>query len=359
MSIQIDNISKSFGAFQALKDIQLTIGSGELIALLGPSGCGKTTLLRTIAGLETPDSGQILLNGELATHRSASERGIGFVFQHYALFRHMTIFENVAFGLRILPRRERPSSAAIRARVMELLSLVQMDRLASRYPEQLSGGQRQRVALCRALAVKPRVLLLDEPFSALDAKVRKDLRNWLRLIHHDLRVTTVLVTHDQEEALEVADRVVILNAGRLEQCGTPQQIYDHPASPFVFNFLGNVNLFHGRLLADLAPTASGNHTSSAPSVGFVRPHELDITRTPPESGLALKATITRLNAAGSVVRIDLRVPDAARPVTVELTHSRLRELGLAEGDVVFVEPKQIRVFAVPDSETFLDYGSNI
>jgi sulfate transport system ATP-binding protein len=251
MSIQVEHICKQYGSFTALADVSLTIGGGELAAFLGPSGSGKTTLMRIIAGLESPDSGSILLRGEESTQHSASKRGIGFVFQHYALFRHMTIFENLAFGLRVQSRQLRASRRYIRERVLELLHLVQPDSFAQMYPEQLSGGKGSRWRR-RALAVKPKVLLLDEPFSALDAKVRKELRDWLRRIHDELHVTTVLVTHDQEEALEVADRVAILNQGRLEQIGTPQSIYDNPASPFVYNFLGNVNLFHGRLLADLS-----------------------------------------------------------------------------------------------------------
>ena len=238
MSIHVEHIYKHYGSFTALADVSLTIDSGELVALLGPSGSGKTTLLRIIAGLESPDNGAILLHGEQSTQHSASKRGIGFVFQHYALFRHMTIFENVAFGLRVQSRQLRASRRDIRERVQELLRLVQLESFAQMYPEQLSGGQRQRVALARALAVKPKVLLLDEPFSALDAKVRKELRDWLRRIHDELHVTTVLVTHDQEEALEVADRIAILNRGRLEQIGTPKSIYDNPASSFVYTFPG-------------------------------------------------------------------------------------------------------------------------
>ena len=361
MSIQIQNICKSYGSFDALKNVSLTIESGELVALLGPSGSGKTTLLRTIAGLELPDSGAILLHGEQSTHLDTARRGIGFVFQHYALFRHMTIFENVAFGLRVQPRGQRPSRSAIHGRVTELLRLVQLHSHARMYPDQLSGGQRQRVALARALAVRPRVLLLDEPFSALDAKVRKDLRTWLRRIHDELHVTTVLVTHDQEEALEVADRVVILNRGTLEQAGTPQQIYDHPASPFVYNFLGNVNLFHGRLLADLAPSAHTNAESGvAASIGFVRPHEFEISRTAPGNGQALPATIGRLHAAGPVVRLQLTVPGAQNPVAVEISRARLRELELKEGDHVFLSPQEIRVFnGGPGVDPILEQGAGI
>src|SRR6187455_528760 len=247
MSIEIRNVSKNFGDFRALRDVSLNIESGELIALLGPSGCGKTTLLRIIAGLETADAGSILFAGEDTTDRPVRERQVGFVFQHYALFRHMTVFENVAFGLRVRPRRVRPPEAEIRETVMGLLSLVQLDVLADRRPSELSGGQRQRVALARALAVKPKVLLLDEPFGALDAKVRKELRRWLRRLHEEVHVTSVFVTHDQEEALEVSDRVGIMNEGRIEQSGTPEEVYERPATPFVYGFLGDVNLFHGRI----------------------------------------------------------------------------------------------------------------
>ena len=246
MSIEIRNVHKQFGDFHALRDVSLDIDSGELVALLGPSGCGKTTLLRIIAGLETADTGTIAFSGEDTTHVHVRERQVGFVFQHYALFRHMTVFENVAFGLRMKPRNQRPSDAIIQQKVHDLLNLVQLDWLADRYPSQLSGGQRQRIALARALAVEPKVLLLDEPFGALDAKVRKELRRWLRRLHDDLHVTSIFVTHDQEEALEVADRVVLMNNGRVEQIGSPQQVWDHPASPFVYGFLGDVNLFHGR-----------------------------------------------------------------------------------------------------------------
>ena len=237
MSLEVRHIRKAFGDFHALNDVSLTFPSGELVALLGPSGCGKTTLLRVIAGLETADSGQVLLEGEDASDTQVRERQVGFVFQHYALFRHMTVFENVAFGLRIKPRKLRPDKAAIEKKVHALLSLVQLDWLADRYPAQLSGGQRQRIALARALAVEPRVLLLDEPFGALDAKVRKELRQWLRRLHDELHITSIFVTHDQEEALEVADRVVLMNHGQVEQVGTPQSVVEHPGTDFVAKFL--------------------------------------------------------------------------------------------------------------------------
>jgi sulfate/thiosulfate transport system ATP-binding protein len=360
MSIAIEKISKNYGDFTALNDVSLTIETGELVALLGPSGSGKTTLLRVIAGLESPDGGTIRLRDAESTHLNAARRGIGFVFQHYALFRHMTIFENVAFGLRVLRGSARPSWREIRERVVELLSLVQLDSYARMYSDQLSGGQRQRVALARALAVRPSVLLLDEPFSALDAKVRKDLRDWLRRIHDELHVTTVLVTHDQEEALEVADRVAILNRGALEQFGTPQQIYDHPVSPFVYNFLGNVNLFHGRLLADLSPTAENASEHDATSiVGFVRPHEFEVSRTLPEDKRAVMATIERVHAAGPQVRLDVKVNGNKNLVAVEISKAQYSDLELAEGNKVFLSPQAIRVFNGCAAEQLLDQGAGI
>jgi sulfate transport system ATP-binding protein len=251
MSIEVRNLTKSFGSFIALRDVSFTVQSGELVALLGPSGSGKTTLLRVIAGLEAPDVGAVLFDGDDATRRDPRDRGVGFVFQHYALFRHMTVFENVAFGLRVRPRAQRPADAAIARRVHELLGLVQLDYLGDRYPSQLSGGQRQRVALARALAVEPRVLLLDEPFGALDAKVRQELRRWLRRLHQEIHLTSVFVTHDQEEALELANRVVVMNNGRIEQDAPPGEVIENPATSFVSSFLGNVNLFHGRVQVEV------------------------------------------------------------------------------------------------------------
>src|SRR3954466_391030 len=306
MSIEIRNVSKNFGDFKALRDVSLNIASGELVALLGPSGCGKTTLLRIIAGLETADRGSILFAGEDTTEVHVRERQVGFVFQHYALFRHMMVFENVAFGLRVKPRGQRPSEAEIRKKVHDLLNLVQLDWLADRFPSQLSGGQRQRIALARALAVEPKVLLLDEPFGALDAKVRKELRRWLRRLHDELNVTSIFVTHDQEEALEVADRVVLMNAGRIEQVGSPQEVWDHPASPFVYGFLGDVNMFHGRAhqgevevegIRLHAPEHNAVQDSKA--LAYVRPHDLDISRyTPGASGIV--ATLTRAIVVGPI-----------------------------------------------------------
>src|ERR1039457_5226595 len=284
MSVEVKNVTKKFGGFTALDHVSLRVESGELVALLGPSGSGKTTLLRTIAGLEFPDNtgeAHILFYGEDVTHIPASDRKAGFAFQHYALFRHMSVFENIAFGLRVRPQETRPPEKEIRARVEKLLHLIQLEPLAKRFPTQLSGGQRQRVALARALAVEPKVLLLDEPFGALDAKVRKELRRWLRNLHDEIHITTLFVTHDQEEALEVADRVAILRDGRIEQIGTPEEIYDHPASPFVYDFLGNVNLFSGRVREGtviigetefaVEETVGGTDTDA---VAFVRPHDI-------------------------------------------------------------------------------------
>ncbi len=358
MSIQIRNISKQFGAFQALRDVSLDIQSGELIALLGPSGCGKTTLLRIIAGLEQPDSGSILFSGADQTDVHVRERGVGFVFQHYALFRHMTVFDNVAFGLRMKPRRERPSEAQIRAKVMELLSLVQLDWVAERYPSQLSGGQRQRIALARALAVEPQVLLLDEPFGALDAKVRKELRRWLRRLHDDLNVTSIFVTHDQEEALEVADRVVVINKGHIEQQGTPQEVWDHPASPFVYGFLGDVNLFHGRahegtlhVQGMQLPVPEHATAQNADARAYVRPYDLDVQRAVPgqASTQGLPAILERAIVVGSLARLELKPTqghgEAAAPlIEVHLPAQEFRAMGLREGEELLVTPRQARVF---------------
>jgi sulfate/thiosulfate transport system ATP-binding protein len=356
MSIEIRDIGKNFGDFVALKDVSFKVETGELVALLGPSGSGKTTLLRIIAGIEVPDGndGAILIHNEDTTQISFRDRRVGFVFQHYALFRHMTIFENVAFGLRVRPRRLRPSEKVIKQRVNELLKLVQLDWLGDRYPSQLSGGQRQRIALARALAVEPSVLLLDEPFGSLDAQVRKELRQWLRRFHDELKITSVFVTHDQEEALEVADRVVLMNEGRVEQVGTPDEVYHHPANAFVYNFLGNVNLFHSRVedgkvyLGDIPfdlPDEAPQDAKTA--LVFVRPHLLEI-ELQPNGGSHFRAKIAHINAAGSVVRVDL-VTDWGDPVHVELPHDRYRMLGLKKDDRVFVIPKEKRVFTEQQS----------
>ncbi len=352
MSIEIHQIEKSFGHFKALKSIHFGIETGELIALLGPSGCGKTTLLRIIAGLETQDSGSILFHGENATGKHVRDREVGFVFQHYALFRHMTVFENIAFGLRVRPRTERPGEQVIRKKVHDLLDLVQLDWLADRYPTQLSGGQRQRIALARALAIEPKVLLLDEPFGALDAKVRKDLRRWLRRLHDELHITSVFVTHDQEEALEVADRVVVLNEGRIEQIGTPEEVYDHPATPFVYQFLGNVNLFHGRVHDGEAHIGSArlslpnSHEAHESAIFYVRPHEIDITREA-ETSAAIAARIADIRSLGAIVRIELAREDGQGLVEVELTRDQCNGLELRKTERVYLQPKRLRVFEAP------------
>jgi sulfate transport system ATP-binding protein len=356
MQIEAHHISKTFGSFRALDDVSLILSSGELVALLGPSGSGKTTLLRIIAGLEKADSGTIVFDGVDATDRAVSDRRVGFVFQHYALFRHMTVFENVAFGLRVRPRHLRPSEKEIRERVRALLALVQLEWLANQYPAQLSGGQRQRIALARSLAVEPNVLLLDEPFGALDAQVRVELRRWLRRFHDELQLTSVFVTHDQEEALEVADRVVVMNHGHVEQVGTPEQVYDHPANPFVYRFLGNVNLFHGRVDAGKARLGAleleaheHRDAQDAPAVGFARPHDIDVSR---QNGdlLALPARVQHVRAIGPVVRVELSRLDTGGLVEAQLNKERSRELALEIGDLVYLRPKNLRVF-VDDSPT--------
>jgi len=350
MSIEIKNITKSFGGFKALKDINLSIPTGELVALLGPSGCGKTTLLRIIAGLEYPEKGAILFDGKSAMERSVRERRVGFVFQHYALFRHMSVFDNVAFGLRVRPRKFRPSKAEIRDKVDSLLNLVQMEHLAKHHPSQLSGGQRQRVALARALAVEPSVLLLDEPFGALDAKVRLELRRWLRRLHDELHVTSVFVTHDQEEALEVSDRVVLMNEGKIEQVGTPQEVYDHPASPFVYTFLGHVNIFRGRVHQGRAQIGTieidapdHGDAENAPAIGYARPHDLDVFRERPDE-LAMEAVVMGVQFLGPFVRLELKVVSTGDMIEAQLAKNRYAELALKPGETAFVKLSNLRVF---------------
>ena len=352
MSIEARHIRKSFGSFTALDDVSLKIEDGELVALLGPSGSGKTTLLRILAGLETPDphpDSEILFHGSNVSRQRAGERHVGFVFQHYALFRHMTVFENVAFGLRVRPREERPARNEIRERVMRLLELVQLAGLGDRYPQQLSGGQRQRIALARALAVEPKILLLDEPFGALDARVRQGLRTWLRRLHDEIHVTSVLVTHDQEEALEVADRVVVMNQARIEQVGSPEEVFHKPATEFVMSFLGQVNVFHGRVgsgqatLGELAiDYPQYQHQQERPATLYMRPHELDIKRE--RNGVpSISARVTRINPAGPVAKISLTAPDQS-VLFVDLSLDRYQQLQLKVGDAVFVYPRTARVF---------------
>jgi sulfate/thiosulfate transport system ATP-binding protein len=340
VSIEVRSISKQFGGFSALQRVSLTIAQGELVALLGPSGSGKTTLLRVIAGLEHPDGGRVLFDGADASERTVQHRNVGFVFQHYALFRHMTVFENVAFGLRVRPRATRPSEDAIGRRVHELLSLVQLDVLAHRHPSQLSGGQRQRVALARALAVEPRVLLLDEPFGALDAKVRQELRRWLRRLHDELHVTSVFVTHDQEEALELADRVVIMNEGRIEQVGTPDEVYSSPASPFVYQFIGDVNVFHGRL------EHGRLHLGDGGAALGVRPHQLQIETTPVD-GDGFRAKVIHINGAGPMVKVQLQAP-WGDTVRVEISQERYRALALERHSEVFVRLEADSLYPTPE-----------
>jgi sulfate transport system ATP-binding protein len=352
MSIEVRNINKRFGSFAALNDVSLRVDDGELVALLGPSGSGKTTLLRVIAGLEAPDphpGSQVLFHGEDVMSSRTAHRRVGFVFQSYALFRNMTVYDNIAFGLRVRPRATRPSDSEIRSRVDKLLSLISLQTLASRYPTQLSGGQRQRVALARALAIEPKVLLLDEPFGALDAKVRAGLRKWLRRLHDEIHVTSILVTHDQDEALEIADRIVVMNKGEIAQVGTPDEVFHHPANEFVMDFLGSVNLFHGRIEAGKAvfgPVVL-DHTGAELPDGhgarlFVRPYELDIHHH--QNGApGLMARVTRIQSAGSSVRIELH-GEHGETVNVEMPHARFRERGVELQQNVFVTLLDSRVF---------------
>ena len=350
MSIEVKNIHKEFGEFKALDNVSLTFPSGELVALLGPSGCGKTTLLRIIAGLETADKGTVILDGEDASCTHVRERQVGFVFQHYALFKHMTVFDNVAFGLRVKPKNERLSEEEIAKKVHELLNLVQLDWLHDRFPSQLSGGQRQRIALARALAVEPRVLLLDEPFGALDAKVRKELRRWIRKLHDELHITSIFVTHDQEEALEVADRVVLMNQGKVEQIGSPSEVYDHPKTPFVYGFLGNVNRFNGYASGKFLEVGgyklpiNESFAKGSPLIGFARPHELDINQN--KSGIA--ANVDRILSFGLYSRIELTIDNQQEGLPahleVQIERAELDKKKLKEGTQVFVTPKELKLF---------------
>ena len=349
MTIEVTHISKSFGAYRALDDVSLKIGKGELMALLGPSGSGKTTLLRIIAGLDRADSGEVRIDGEDLSARPLRDRRVGFVFQHYSLFRHMKVFDNVAFGLRVRPRRERPSDGEIKRRVDDLLSLVQLDRMADRYPAQLSGGQRQRVALARALAIEPSVLLLDEPFGALDARVRRELRRWMRNLHREINVTSVFVTHDQEEALELADRIAIMNVGRIEQVASPAEAYDRPATPLVSEFLGFANRVPCRVeggqatLGDLSlPAELDNYAGEA--VAYVRPHEIELARV---NGAMRpgRATIESIVALGPDARVDLAF--AGQRLEALIDREKLVELGLRAGEACTINILRAHIFRTP------------
>ena len=349
MSIQVKHIDKHFGAFHALKDISLDFPEGQLVALLGPSGCGKTSLLRIIAGLESADSGQVLLEGQDATDIHVRERQVGFVFQHYALFKHMTVYDNIAFGLRVRPKKVRPNESEIKKRVMRLLDLVQLGFLANRYPAQLSGGQRQRIALARALAVEPRVLLLDEPFGALDAKVRKELRRWLRSLHDELHITSIFVTHDQEEALEVADQIIVMNKGKVEQIGSPREVYEQPATPFVFDFLGQANHFKGENNDGVLHTASSRiiipSEVNAPQgkvIAFARPHELHI-HTQPKDNAIPAIFIRELWFAGKIIA---EVQDLdGNLIEISLTQDESNQYKFKVNQSVWVSVSHLHLFS--------------
>ncbi len=349
MSISAQNVSKRFGDFVALDNVSVECPAGQLIALLGPSGSGKTTLLRIIAGLEIADAGSVLFKEDDITQQSAKDRNVGFVFQHYALFRHMTVFENVAFGLRV---RKAPEDK-VQHRVMELLRLVRLEEKAKHYPSELSGGQRQRIALVRALAPDPEVLLLDEPFGALDAKVRSELRTWLRRFHDEFHVTSIFVTHDQEEAFEVADRVVVMNKGKIEQHGTPIEVFEHPATAFVMDFLGNVNKLPVRVEGGKAllgetgtvelPAKHFGTRENGKIDAYIRPHELDISRTA-EGGNCMTAKVLHINPAGSVVKVRLMAEDFGLVITVDVSPERYKALAFSQNDVVYVTPKSGKIF---------------
>lgn len=349
MGIRVENIRKTFhGAknFTALDDVNLNIRTGELIALLGPSGSGKTTLLRIIAGLEFADSGEIYIDREEASQTPVQNRRVGFVFQHYALFRHMTVFDNIAFGLRVKHKSSRPNEDDIRKKVMNLIDMVHLSGFHNRYPSQLSGGQRQRVALARALAVDPKMLLLDEPFGALDAKVRKELRRWLRKLHDDLNITTIFVTHDQEEAMELADRVVVMSKGRIEQVGTPETVYHNPENAFVYDFLGNYNSFEGYQLGTSAPvllkTGEDFPVGAQPVKLFARPHDTDVSHRP-QDNLAVEAQVIHINPAGPLVSLEMEDKDG-KLLQAALTKEHFLALDIHKGQTVFLRPRDMRVF---------------
>lgn len=351
MSITLTNINKTFDNFKALQNINIQFAQGELTALLGPSGSGKTTLLRLIAGLEIPDVQEgagILFDGEDVSLTHVRERKIGFVFQHYALFRHLTVFENIAFGLRVKPKSERPSRKEIQDTVQELLKLIQLEPLGNRLPSQLSGGQRQRVALARALAIKPRVLLLDEPFGALDAKVRAELRAWLRGLHDKLHFTSIFVTHDQEEALEVSDKIVVLNQGRIEQFGTPDEVFHHPKNEFVMKFLGEVNVFHSRDSHRLLEGSDNKNLSM-----LIRPHDFQVFDKLPSHTSTIPATIAKIQTAGSVVKIEC-IDGSQQAILVHLSHDEYKKLSLEKEKPIYLSPRQSKLYN-PNEDSF-DYS---
>ncbi|MBE0458894.1 MAG: sulfate/molybdate ABC transporter ATP-binding protein [Pseudoalteromonas sp.] len=333
MSIEVNNLFKHFGNFTALNDVSITFPSGSLVALLGPSGCGKTSLLRVIAGLEQADAGEVLINGKNTAGQDIRSRQVGFVFQHYALFKHMSVFENVAFGLKAKPRGDRPTDDEINLKVMHLLELVQLEWLADRYPAQLSGGQRQRVALARALAIEPNVLLLDEPFGALDAKVRKELRRWLRRLHDELHITSLFVTHDQEEALEVADQIVVMNKGKIEQIGTAQQIYEQPASEFVYQFIGTTN----KLPASLQSSEEDKKTLTH----YCRPHQFSVYNE--EQPHTQTATLLRSLLIGGTARLDVVLEDKT-DIEIELSRADFLALELRDGQNIWFKANQVTQF---------------
>ena len=343
MTIKIENISKHFSGFAALENINLEIKQGELIALLGPSGSGKTTLLRIVAGLEYADSGKIFFDDQDVLKKKARERGIGFMFQHYALFKHLNVFDNIAFGLQVLPRKIRPSKEQIKNKVLDLLKKVHLEQFYNRFPAQLSGGQKQRVALARALATDPKILLLDEPFGALDAKVRKNLRRWMRQLHKEMNITSIFVTHDQAEALEMADRVVVMSNGKIEQTGTPEEIYHNPKNPFVYDFMGDYNSFDGKV-----DVAGKLHFTDIINDGdkkvqiFSRPYEILISRNKEDENFT-KAQLTYLNNVGSVVKLEM-TQDNGEIIEAEITKDECNFLSLAQNDQIFLKPRNFKVF---------------
>jgi sulfate transport system ATP-binding protein len=353
MSVEISQINKVLGKNKVLDNVSLSVPTGELLALLGPSGCGKTTLLRIIAGLETPDSGRIFFFDQEKTEENVRDRDVGFVFQHYALFKHMTVFENVAFGLKV-KRINRPKHKIIADKVNSLLELIQLEQAGKKYPSQLSGGERQRVALARAPAVEPRILLLDEPFGALDAKVRKDLRKWIRELHDKIQITSVFVTHDQEEALEVADSIVIMDNGIIQQAGNPMDVYDNPANPFVYNFLGNVNLFNARKVngrikifnVDIS-NKTEDYKNPGDITGYVRPHDILIFRSKEKENL-VECMVYHVHGVGALIKVDLRSSEFRQSIEAELSREEYSKLKLRRGDKVYIDIKNLKIFNTPE-----------